>query len=129
MSIIIQPLRIRPRRKRAKAGTARSTAPVLTSATYVAGSSLTLVFDRAIDISAIDASAITVDDGATSGMQWQAENPGTLTDADTVTFSLLDLGPATGSTTLLTAGATNNITSAAGGGAWEGVTDLQLPYS
>ena len=105
----------------------RPPAPALLGATYVAGTSLTLVFDRAIDVSALVGGVILVDDGP-GGAQYEATLGAVLVDPQTVRLALIDLTGFAGPDVRLNAAAGNGIAPAGGGAAWAGVTDLLLPY-
>ena len=111
------------RRRRSKA------APALTlvRATYVSGTSLTLAFDRPIDVSALVGGVILVDDGP-AGTQYEATLGAVLVDPQTVRLALIDLTGFAGPDVRLNAAAGNGIAPAGGGAAWAGVSNLLLPY-
>jgi hypothetical protein len=100
----------------------------LTSAVYsVLAQTLTLAFDRAIDIDAIDGGAITVTDGP-GAILWNATGGATLLNPTTVQLLLVEIDSATGSQVLLSATTANGIVADGDGAAWAGVTDLVLPF-
>lgn len=99
----------------------------LVRATYVAGTSLTLTFDRPIDITALDGGQVVVSDGP-SGMKYDGAAGAALVDPQTVELSLADIDGYAGPDVRLTAGATTGIAAADGGPAWAGASNLLLPY-
>src|SRR4051812_912609 len=109
-----------------------SSAAALTLASAVYGMSsspsptLTLVFDRAVDISAMDGSVIVVHDSPYSGENWAALGAATLLDPVTAQIFLADQGDATGEELVLDAGVTNGIVAVDNGAVWAGVTDWEL---
>jgi hypothetical protein len=117
--------------RRRRHGVPSSPAPaalVLVSATYQEEASVTLEFDRAIDVSGIDVSAIIVDDALTTGLTFAGAGTPTIVNATTVQVTLVETGGSSGSEITLTAGANNGIVAADDGGAWPGAEDLELPY-
>ena len=119
-----------PRRRRRRLRPRSSPPPAaltLASAIETEGV-LTLAFDRAIDIGALDGSQIIVDDGAITGTQWQAVGAATLIDPATVEIGLVEVGPWAGPDMRLSATAGTGIVAADDGGTWAGVSDLELPF-
>jgi hypothetical protein len=102
----------------------------LVSAEFIAidGTFLRMTFDRAIDIAAMDGSAVVVDDTVNLGQRFVATGAATLESPTTVHVVLVEDGDATGTGTTLTAAADNGIVAVDDGGTWAGVTDLVLPY-
>jgi hypothetical protein len=89
---------------------------------------LTLTFDRAVDIAGIVAGAdLLVDDGATLGKLYEAVSA-TLLAADTVRVTMTLAGDSVGDTLTLTATAGTGIVAADDGGTWAGATNLGLPF-
>jgi hypothetical protein len=101
----------------------------LVSATYVAGISIELTFDRAIDIAGLVGSQITVDDSAPLNIRFVATGAASLTGPATVLIELEEgeswFG---GSGIQLNASAATGIVADDDGGTWAGVTDLELPF-
>jgi hypothetical protein len=135
MLIIPQPLRPGRRKRRALASSEPTPAALtLVAADFDAAAvpapTLTLSFDRAIDIVDVDASQMTVDDGPSSGSVWQggAGTP-TLIDPQTLQVPMSEFSASGSPVTTLTATAASGIRAADDGGAWPGVTDLELPFS
>jgi hypothetical protein len=92
----------------------------------VDGPEVYLTFDRAIDISALVASAFEVDDGPDNGHFIGIS--AFFIDPAQVQVIMNRTGDASGPDTLLTAGAANGIVAVDDGGTWDGVTDLTLPF-
>lgn len=88
---------------------------------------ITLSFNRAIDISSMDASQIFVFDSVESGRQW-AGTGGTLIDPLTVRIDLTDVGRSLGFSVFLNALADSNILAVGDADAWSGVEGLELPF-
>jgi hypothetical protein len=105
---------------------------VLVAADFDAGAvpapTLTLSFDRAIDIAEVEPSQVSVDDGPSSGSIWVggAGTP-TLVDPQTVRVPMSEFSASASPATMLTATAASGIRAADDGGTWPGVTDLELP--
>ena len=120
-----------PRRRRKRRNLPTAGPLVLVAATYdVNVPSLRLSFDRAIDISAFNGSAVVVDDSADSGNAYVGTGGAFHVGANALEIFLVDPTPATGSGTTLSAAADNGIVALAPpvGAAWAGVTELALPY-
>ena len=100
----------------------------LISANYVTGASFTLVFDRPIDISAIDGTAIFVDDGQTTHQRFNGTGGAVLVAPTAVRFTPYRVTSATGTGTTLTATASTGIVAVNDGGTWAGATALALPF-
>lgn len=91
--------------------------------------SLTLQFDRPVDIAAYDGSQITVKDGQINGIELRGTGSAHLDDPTTVNIELVEVGPYDATEDeLLTASATTGIVATDDGGTWDGVTDVELPY-
>ncbi len=119
----------RVRRKRRAIGSPGPVALMLVAAEYEESVWVRLTFDRPIDISAMNGSAITVDDGPLSGTLWVGlESPGTLIGPATVQIELEPYDPSTSAATVLNATAATGIVAEDDGGAWAGVTDVELPF-
>jgi hypothetical protein len=114
-------------RARRSTGSALPTAPLeLTGATYVGGTSVTLTFNQEIDASAAVTDLVAVADG-----QSEEVYIGTSilsTTASSVTLGLITAGLTGSGPVLLTVNEGNGIVPAGGGSAWEGVTELVLPF-
>ena len=89
---------------------------------------LTLAFDRAIEVSGMDGAAIVIDDPVFSGLRFDATGGPELLGAETVRITLVAIGDPGGSSVRMTAGAGNGIVALDDPGAWAGVTDLELPW-
>jgi Ni,Fe-hydrogenase I small subunit len=101
----------------------------LVSAAYDNDSvTLTLTFDRAIDIAGIVVGEdVIVDDGAITGSVYEADGA-TLVGPESVRFTLTGIGDSTSSITTLTATSATGIVAVDNGGTWGGVTALELPW-
>ncbi|MDQ3440502.1 MAG: hypothetical protein M3478_09155 [Planctomycetota bacterium] len=131
---IYLPAKRRVRRKRKQDATSSSPVPpaalVLVAATFTAGdpSSLTLTFDRAIDIDALDGSVVLVRDGAQTEILWDATGGAVLTGPATMEITLTPVEGDSAPGTVLTAGPGNGIVAVDDGGTWGGVSELALPF-
>jgi hypothetical protein len=132
--IIIPPPKEYPRKKTRGARFGPPPTPAaltLVAAEYnhVDGPVVILTFGRAVEIGGLDGSQIVVDDADDSGLKFAATGAATLDDPATLRVVLNEIGDATGTGTTLTAGAGNGLVAADDGGAWAGVTDLELPFT
>ncbi len=119
------------RNRKRTAARPRKVAPAaltLIAATYQDSTAIVLTFDRAIDISGLVGNQIVVDDGAITGVRWEANGAATLVNPATVEIGLVDFASAAGPTTVLNAGPGNGIVATDDGGTWGGVTDVELPF-
>ncbi len=117
------------RRRRRQPRAVAPAALMLVAAEYQEGVWVRLTFDRPIDISAMNGSAITVDDGPLSGTLWVGlEFSGTLIGQATVQIELDPYDPSSSAQTLLNGAAGNGIVASEGGGTWGGVTNVALPF-
>jgi hypothetical protein len=130
--LIIPPVQYRKRRGRVKrAIAALPVAPlVLVESDFRQGDpSVVLTFDRAIDITRIDVSQVTVDDGVYNMQLLNGAGTGPLQIGPTeVLVSLLPLGRNSQDDVLLTATGTTGIVAVDDGGTWAGATNLELPF-
>ncbi len=102
---------------------------VLVAAVYEEATWVRLTFDRAIDVTGLIGSAITVDDGDLSGVRWQATGPSvTMINPTTVRIELTEFDPFAGAGIQLDATSANGIGAVDDGGMWGGVTDVELPF-
>ena len=92
------------------------------------GAALTLVFDRAIDITSFVPGAITVQDPSGSGFGFVGTGVVDTPDAQTVVVEMGSTGSAEGTLDVLTATAGTGIVAVDDGAPWPGVTGLGLPY-
>jgi F0F1-type ATP synthase membrane subunit c/vacuolar-type H+-ATPase subunit K len=99
---------------------------VLTGVAYMAGIRVRLIFDRAINIAALNPAQITVKDFDES-LTFQGQAPVSLVDFRTVEISLGETGSYFGAGVLLSATASSGIV-ATDGGAWAGVTNVAIPF-
>ena len=102
-------------------------APVLVAASCDESPTLTLVFDRPVDVSGMDVAAIRVDNGLLmfSYAGWQAP---VLLDPTTVQVLLEGTTDYDGPGVILDAPGGAGIVAAEDGAAWAGVDDLALPF-
>lgn len=108
---------------------AAPTVLTLVAAVYVFKDSLTLTFDKDIDISAIDELQFVIVDEVGVLSYDGAVSTATLLASNTVKFNLHITGAPSGSTgPLLTATASTGIIGASDASTWAGVTDLPLDY-
>jgi hypothetical protein len=120
-----------PRTRKARAKRKRTPPPaalVLVAATYEEVVSVSLTFDRPIDIAGLVGAQITVDDGAVAGILYAGTSVATLTDPQTVRIELVEVGVSGDPGTRLTASAANGIVAVDDGGEWAGVSDVELPF-
>ena len=100
----------------------------LTAASYDGGlPSVSMSFDREINIDAFDPSSIIVKSDE-SGTEWVGVD-GWTTDPVTMQVELAVLGPYAGSDTRLSVSADNGIVGADDGAIYPGVSDLVLPFA
>src|SRR5436190_20443561 len=126
------PLFPRKRKGRAKApSTPPPAALTLVAATYQLDDSpftVSLEFDRAIDIAAFNGSQVTLNDGGINSVEYRATGPASLLDPTTLVVVLEEIDSYVGPDELLTASSATGIVAVDDGGAWAGVTDLVLPF-
>jgi hypothetical protein len=103
------------------------TALVLLSVAYEPTAALTLTFNRAIDIDAIDGSAIVVDDGV-YGFRFAGAGGATLVSPTAVELLLVGVEELPFTGVHLTAALANGIVASGDEVAWAGVTDVELPF-
>lgn len=100
---------------------------VLTACDWEPGTTITLTFDRAIDIAELDGSQIQVVDGSGTGFIYVATGDAEMFDPMTIAIGLnviedsFDPGPR------LNASATNGIVASGDGGAWAGIENAPIP--
>ena len=99
----------------------------LVSAEYEEAVWVRLTFDRAIDLAGLVGSQIVIDDVA-AGFMYAATGAVTPVGATGVQVAVVEVGPSASTPTTLTAGPGNGIVAADDGGAWAGVTGLELPF-
>lgn len=88
---------------------------------------VTMQFDRDIDISAMDVTAIQVGTITTGGL-YQGDGSPSLVDAKTVQVPLTGIGEYPYTNVMLFADAANGITAVDDGGTWAGTGGTGLPY-
>ncbi|MEA2710800.1 MAG: hypothetical protein QOF78_3401 [Phycisphaerales bacterium] len=120
------------RKRHVGAGSPTPTPPValvLVSAGYVdVDGTLTLGFDRAIDISGLAGNQITVDDQPL-GVRWVASGAATLISPMTVRIEMIeDGGIPDGDDVLMNASAASGIVAVDDSGTWGGATNLLVPF-
>jgi hypothetical protein len=124
--MLILPL-IRRRRRSPKLTQAPAVARLtLVAASVDDGPTATLQFNRAIDVSAMDVTAVTVADAA-QGFNYVGYESPIVVDANTVQVLLTGTSEYDGPDTLLTVAAGNGIVGV-GGGTWGGCEALELPF-
>ena len=123
--------RFRKRRGKTRRVPPAPPAPLtLVSATYdEAVPSVTLTFDRPVDITGFVGSAVIVDDATFTGLRYDGTGGAALGGAATVVVTLISIADPTGVAVTLDASAGNGIVAADDGGPWEGVSDLSLPFA
>ena len=127
--ILIPPIPFRGRRRR-KGLVAPPAALTLVAAAYnPAYPFIELEFDREIDFSAMVGSAITVMDTASQHAKMAATGEVVVINPKKIQVTMVNAGAMSGSGVKLTATGGNGIVAVDDGGAWEGVTDVDLPFS
>lgn len=116
-------------RRRRRAVVTRPGAPLeLVAAEYDANdTTLRMVFDRAVDISAIKGDAFTVADGVVHGYKFHVVSA-QMDGPTTVVATLTEFDSATKPETTLTVSEGNGIVAVDDGGTWEGINGVGLPY-
>jgi hypothetical protein len=108
---------------------APAAALTLVSASYdIETESVTLAFDRAVDASAYDPAAITVQDGLYAGGLFVGSGPASVINPTTIQVFLEQIGSPTVSDVELSATALTGIVATDDGGTWGGVAGLVLPF-
>ena len=102
--------------------------PVLVSAAYASGQSVTLAFDRAVDVAGMDVERVGVDDGPGTEMLYVGSGPAVAIDARTVRVGLAGFDLSDSNAVTMTAHGDTGIVAADGGQAWAGVGTVVLPY-
>ena len=101
----------------------------LISASYDEGATtLTLTFDRAIDIAGIDGSFILLRDGSGAEMLYDASGEAVLTGPASVELTLVAVEGDSTPGVVLSVSPENGIVAVDDGGTWDGVAELALPY-
>lgn len=102
---------------------------VLVSATYdTDGPKATLTFDRAVDVSAFDGAAITVNDPVWAAATFDGSGGAVLVSPAVVDVMLVPIDLPSGTIVTMSATAATGIAAADDGGTWAGAIDLALPY-
>ena len=127
-SSIFVPGKKRVRRKPRPQSPSAGPALALVAAVWEEGPVLFLTFDRAIDIAAMDVSAILVDDGQIMGFRYRGANEPELTGPATVRVQVDGIDEDTHPGVHLTASAASGIIALDDAQPWSGVTDLSLPF-
>ena len=120
-----------PVHRKRRAATAGPAALTLLEASFVyvgPGGALTLVFDRAIDITSFVPSAITLEDPSGSGFAFAGTGVVDTPDAQTVVVEMGSTGTAEGTLDVVNATGATGIVAVDDGGTWSGVSGLGLPY-
>jgi hypothetical protein len=102
---------------------------MLVSATYDhTAPTLTLVFDRAVEIDGFSGSAISVEDAQENFFRYDGNGGAELLGPATVRITLIPIDDATGTGVRLSASAASGIVAVSDGGIWAGASDLGLPF-
>ena len=131
--LIIPPTKFRKHGGRTKPQRATQTPPtrelILEAAAFDNDTvTVTLTFDRAIDIAGIVVGGdIIVNDAAVTGNLYEAYGA-TLAAPNSVSVNLQVVGEPTGALTTLTASAATGIVAVDDGGTWAGTTNTELPF-
>ena len=124
-----KPFRHRAREHATPAAPPPPLALTLVSATYdIETESVVLAFDRAVDASAYDPAAITVQDGEFAAGLFVGSGPAEVVNPTTIQVFLEQIGSPTVSDVELSATAATGIVATDDGGTWGGVTGLVLPF-
>jgi len=131
--LIIPPTKFRKHGGRTKPQRATQTPPtrelILEAAAFDNDTvTVTLTFDRAIDIAGIVGGDIIVNDADITANLYEATGPVTMLSPTTVRIELTGVGEATGTGVRLSAGAANGIVAVDDGGTWAGTTNTELPF-
>src|SRR5215203_3799939 len=109
----IIPARPRVGRKRTRGASPPTPPPpvalTLVAASYDSDTSVTLVFDRAVNIAGLDASQLQIDDHDGTGFRYLGTGAGSLAGPETVVVALVNDGGAEDGPTRLNASATTGI--------------------
>jgi hypothetical protein len=119
---------IRHERKRALTAPTPPAALTLVAATYEGGAYVELTFDRAVDIAALDASAVVVSDGDVTGFQYAGTAESFLVGPTVLRVMLAAVEEGAEPGVTMTAGAGNGVVASGDGAAWAGVSALELPF-
>jgi hypothetical protein len=102
--------------------------PVLVAATWETDAFVLLTFDRDVVMSeSADPQQLRVDDQSGTGWAFTGTEA-TLAGPRVVHVEITHTGSAVGTGVRLTVGATSGVVAAEGGGVWEGVSGLVLPF-
>jgi hypothetical protein len=108
-------------------GRGPAVALTLVAATWEESPSVTLVFDRPIDVSAMDVALVRVDI-APLGFTYLGYQAPILVNPTTVQILLSGIEEYAGPGVILSAPADTGIVASDDGGTWAGVADLPLPF-
>ena len=129
--LVLPPVPFRLRRRRIKGSSTRppGAALMLVSAEYNENdATLTLQFDRAINIAALVGATITVNDGSFDSTTYNGVSAASLMDPKTAILTLVPVGPYSVDEVTMTATALCGIVAVNDGGTWTGATNLALPF-
>jgi hypothetical protein len=101
--------------------------PMLVGVSYEASGAMQLRFDRAVDVSGADTTKIVVSDASLGQMLRGTGAAGQQTGEDAIVF-LEPVGPSVGTGVRLSASVGNGIVAIDNGGAWAGVSDVEIPF-
>lgn len=121
-----------PKPRRHKRKTIQTNSPpveplILTACDWEPGATITMTFDRAIDVSGMEGSQIQVVDGSGTGFLYAATGEAEMIDPTTIVIALnvveasFDPGPR------LNASASNGIVASDDEGAWAGIENAPIP--
>ena len=100
---------------------------ILTAADWEPGVSITLTFDRAIDVSAMDGSQIQVVDGTGTGFLYAATGEAEMVTPTTIVIGLNVLEDSFDTGPRLNASASNGIVASDDEAAWAGIENAPIP--
>ncbi len=127
--LIIPPGPYRKRPARRKKSPAPAIQPLnLVAADYQGTGTLTLVFDRAVNLDAVAVNEFIVRDGTFMLSEFVGSGTPVLVSANTVELSLLMFAPYEGEQIHLAVGAANGIVAEDDAAPWPGTNDLLLPW-
>ena len=102
---------------------------MLVAATYDAdGPKATLTFDRAVNVSAFEGSAINVNDPVSAAATFEGSGGAVLVSPAVIDVMLTPIDLPSGTVVTMSATALTGIVAADDGGTWAGVADLELPF-
>ena len=123
----LYPRKRKPRPKAQSTPPAPPVALVLVAATYDPGLSVTLTFDRPIDVSGFNGTFVVVRDGVNAQL-FDASGGAVLTSPNVAELTLVLVEGDSSVGVTMTVAPENGIVAVDDGGAWGAVSDLSLPF-